>query len=205
MSDTKLAELLCTKFCHDITGPVGAVSNGAEFLREEMKDVQSQAADLIESASKEAVARVQFYRQAYGVGSTGSMASLTDMQSLAKNFFAFGKTKLVWDDKYTDMSGIEFPHSIKKVVLNLLSLAGNSLIKGGTLTFEATKEAITITAKGDMIKLDQSYEDCLKGKSNADLDAKLVQVYYTQKLIAEAGTQLTLDKTADSLVFTIKL
>jgi histidine phosphotransferase ChpT len=76
--DTKLAEMIATRLCHDLTGPIGAVNNGAEFLDEEGFDMQNQAVQLILSSAHEAVNRLQFYRQAYGrVGDTGE-ASLSD-------------------------------------------------------------------------------------------------------------------------------
>ena len=105
--ETKFAEMLCTRFCHDIIGPVGAVNNGAEFLRDEMPSVKSQALDLIESSSKEAVSRVQFYRQAYGVGLQNSVASLNETKNTAQNFFLSTKNELVWDSSYLDSSGIQ--------------------------------------------------------------------------------------------------
>ncbi len=203
---TKIAEMLCTKFCHDITGPVGAVSNGAEFLREEMKDVQSQAADLIESASKEAVARVQYYRQAYGVGVPGSPASLTEAYTLAKNFFAYGKIKLVWEDRHTDQSGVEITHIQKKIILNLLVIGAASLIRGGTLTFEINDEKASITAKGDAIKLNPDYENCLKGNlPEEQVDSKLIQVYYTRKLCEDNGNDVSISKDTDSVTFSFKV
>lgn len=203
---TKLAEMLCTRFCHDIIGPVGAVSNGAEFLREEMKGVQSQAADLIESSSKEAVARVQYYRQAYGIGSVGISASLTDTKQLTADYLSFGKVKLDWSDKYTDMSGVEINHTHKKVIMNLIILAAGSLIKGGTVEFTVTPEVATITAKGDIVKFDEKYETCLKGNINEDsVEPRLVQAFYTRKLAEGAGKEIGLVKDTNSLTLTMKI
>ena len=47
IAETKLAEMLCTRLCHDLTGPIGAVNNGAEFLDEEGFDMQNEAVQLI--------------------------------------------------------------------------------------------------------------------------------------------------------------
>src|SRR5437870_3911345 len=87
MSDgLKLAELLCTRLCHDLTGPIGAVNNGAEFLSEEGFNLQSQAVELITSSAFSAVSRLQFYRMAYGRVKDSGEASLTDSQKLATDF-----------------------------------------------------------------------------------------------------------------------
>ena len=31
LNDVRLAEMIATRLCHDLTGPIGAVNNGAEF------------------------------------------------------------------------------------------------------------------------------------------------------------------------------
>ena len=85
--DTKLAEMIATRLCHDLTGPIGAVNNGAEFLDEEGFDMQNEAVQLIVSSAHEAVNRLQFYRQAYGrVGEMGE-ASLSEKKQLTVDFF----------------------------------------------------------------------------------------------------------------------
>jgi len=47
IDETRLAEMLCTRLCHDLTGPIGAVNNGAEFLSEDGFDMQHEAMQLI--------------------------------------------------------------------------------------------------------------------------------------------------------------
>ena len=63
VSELKFAELLCTRLCHDLTGPIGAIANGAEFLSDEGFDMQGQAIELISSSAAQAVSRLQFYRK----------------------------------------------------------------------------------------------------------------------------------------------
>ena len=60
VDETRLAEMLCTRLCHDLTGPIGAVNNGAEFLSEEGFDMQNEAMQLILTSAHEAVNRLQF-------------------------------------------------------------------------------------------------------------------------------------------------
>src|SRR5215813_167191 len=95
----RLAELLCTRLCHDLTGPIGAVNNGAEFLSEEGFNLQGQAMELITSSAASAVARLQFYRLAYGRVKEQGEASIADGQKLAADFFAGGKVALEWPDQ----------------------------------------------------------------------------------------------------------
>lgn len=201
---TKFAEMLCTRFCHDIIGPIGAVSNGAEFLREEMPDLSSQAMDLIEKSSREAIARVQFYRQAYGVGHKNSSASLTEAKATAANFFTGSKIQLDWDDKYTDMSGVNIDYTQKKLILNILIICSSALIRGGTLRFVIDNSKIDIRAEGTNVKLDPDLADCLQNQTKDGInDPKLIQAVYTVVLAEEAGMKLAMTKTNESLAFTL--
>ena len=56
--ELRMAELLCTRLCHDLTGPIGAVNNGAEFLGDEGFSMQGQAVELIISSAFSAVVRL---------------------------------------------------------------------------------------------------------------------------------------------------
>src|SRR5262249_54790037 len=104
--ELRMAELLCTRLCHDLTGPIGAVNNGAEFLSEEGFNLQSQAVELIISSAFSAFTRLQFYRTAYGKVKEQGEASLADKQKLALDFFAGSKITLDWPDSHTDSSGV---------------------------------------------------------------------------------------------------
>jgi len=42
MSDLELAALMCSKLCHDVIGPVGAISNGFEILEDENDEYNPQ-------------------------------------------------------------------------------------------------------------------------------------------------------------------
>src|SRR5271156_4908152 len=98
MSEYTFAELLCTRLCHDLTGPVGAVANGAEFMSEEGFEMQGQHLDLITSSAEQAVARLQFYRKAYGRITEDGEAHLAEQKKIARDFFAGGKVTLDWPD-----------------------------------------------------------------------------------------------------------
>src|SRR5262249_32646848 len=106
LDELRVAELLCTRLCHDLTGPIGAVNNGAEFLSEEGFSMQGQAMELIISSAFSAVTRLQFYRAAYGKVKDHGEANLADKQKLAIDFFTGSKITLDWPDNHTDSAGV---------------------------------------------------------------------------------------------------
>src|SRR5262249_30122379 len=63
-----LAALLCSRVCHDLISPTGAIVNGLEVLEEKDSDEETKtfALDLIKRSARPASARRQFCRLAFG-------------------------------------------------------------------------------------------------------------------------------------------
>ena len=73
-----LAALLCSRVCHDLISPVGAIVNGLEVLAEE-KDEETQqfALDLIKKSAGTASAKLQFCRIAFGAAGYSEVMLMT--------------------------------------------------------------------------------------------------------------------------------
>src|SRR5919201_2307820 len=94
-----LAALLCSRVCHDLISPTGAIVNGLEVLEDKENDQETKtfALDLIKRSAKTASARLQFCRLAFGAaGSAAAQIELGDAQNMAQAFIEDDKTKLVW-------------------------------------------------------------------------------------------------------------
>ncbi|MES2985189.1 MAG: histidine phosphotransferase family protein [Pseudomonadota bacterium] len=204
--ETKLAEMLATRLCHDLTGPIGAVNNGAEFLDEEGFDMQNEAVQLILTSAHEAVNRLQFYRQAYGrVGDTGE-ASLADKKKIAQDFFSGTKLKLDWPDSHTDASGVAVSQKMSRLLLNLMIIVGASAIRGGVLSVRVsqteTEKNIAISVTGETIKLDPETISILTSDdANVPMTPKTAQPFLAMKLAEEVGAQVSY--TVDGGTFAI--
>src|SRR5258708_33740193 len=83
--DLRVIELLSARLCHDLIGPVAAISNGAELLADEEPEFVRDAIALVGDSARKASTRLQFYRFAYGF-SGGGLAGLMPHQ-LAAEFF----------------------------------------------------------------------------------------------------------------------
>ncbi len=67
-----LAALLCSRVCHDVISPVGAINNGLELLDEGR--CGCRAMDLIRTSALNASVRLKFARLAFGAsGSVGAI------------------------------------------------------------------------------------------------------------------------------------
>ena len=81
-----LAALLCSRVCHDLISPVGAIVNGLEVLEEDKdEETKTFALDLIKKSAHQASAKLQFCRLAFGAaGSAGAQIDLGDAEKAAR-------------------------------------------------------------------------------------------------------------------------
>ncbi len=76
----ELAALLCSRVCHDLISPVGAIVNGLEVLDDNPKpEDRDFALDLIRKSAKTASARLQFCRLAFGAAGRRARRSISAM------------------------------------------------------------------------------------------------------------------------------
>src|ERR1700710_903630 len=95
-----LAALLCSRVCHDLISPTGAIVNGLEVLEEKDADEETKtfALDLIKKSARTASARLQFCRLAFGAaGSAGAQIDTGDAEAMARGFIEDGKIKVGWN------------------------------------------------------------------------------------------------------------
>src|SRR5271165_4046335 len=94
-----LAALLCSRVCHDLISPVGAIINGLEVMEEDKdEETKTFALDLIKKSAGQASAKLQFYRLAFGAsGSAGAQIELGDAEKAARGLIEDGKTTIVWN------------------------------------------------------------------------------------------------------------
>ena len=197
--DVRLAELLSTKLCHDLTGPIGAVGNGAEFLADEGFNMQGQAVELIVSSAASAVARLQFYRMAYGYVKDHGEASLLDKRKLVEDYFAGGKIELDWPEAHTDAAGVSLSLKMVRLIFNSIVIASHTLIRGGKLQVrleqvqgvDNKEKIITLLAEGPSVKWDKEMSEAVLAPMQVnDLSPKNVQYYLTQCLAKELNAKL---------------
>jgi histidine phosphotransferase ChpT len=204
LSNIDLAELLTAKLCHDITGPIGAISNGVEFLKEGDPALAARAHALIESSSAESIARLLFFRQLYGICKTGE-TSLDDIISLSDGLFTSTKTQIAWENNLPDLY---FDSKIAKLVLNLLLTSSTTLIYGGTILINLSKKGdktvLVLTSTGNRIKIDAEMLDLLlSDNSPIPITTRNVQVYYTKQLVMQLKSAITIEHDANHLKITV--
>jgi histidine phosphotransferase ChpT len=199
----ELAALLCSRVCHDLISPVGAIVNGLEVLDDNPKPEDREfALDLIRKSAKTASARLQFCRLAFGAaGSPGAQIDLGDAQTMARGHLEDGKTTIAWN-----LPRLLLPKNRVKLLLNMLVIAQQTIPRGGVLTIDPIGEGdgmgFRISASGLNARVPQNIADLLGARHGGSVDAHAVQPYYTRLLAQACGLNVVLAAEQDSVVVT---
>ena len=201
--DLKVAQLLCSRLCHDLVGPVGAVNAGMELMGDGTGDPE-EAMALVASSGQQLNRRLIFYRLAFGLGA-GARASVADARMLAQELLSEGSVALDWSDPSAAGPGKPICADGMKLLLNMVLLGVESLPRGGTLEVrvadlaEGTGVAMTATGVG------ARFRDDLRAAMEpnilvGDLSARTVQGYFAARLAERLGTAVEASDIGDDKV-----
>ncbi len=201
LSATDLAALLCSRVCHDIISPVGAINNGLELLDEGGADEDAMA--LIRASARNASARLQFARIAFGAaGSAGMQIDTGDAQAVASAFIANEKPELEWNGARALL-----PKNKVKLLLNLILVANSTIPRGGKITVSLentdTEPKFTLTSTGKMIRVPPKFLELHGGNVPEEpIDAHSVQFYYTLLMARESRMSIDIRASGEEVVLT---
>ena len=181
MLDVKVAELMCSRVCHDLVSPVGAINNGVELVEELGGDMADDALSLVGQSSRRATAVLQLFRLAYGGAGGQENLGLGQVRETAGSYLADGKVSLDWRIPTAD-NGHHMPPGAVKLMLNLVVLAEETLTHGGTVAVSSSGESppqrLSVTAEGREAALSAAVEAALAGTVAVDeLTPRTVHAY----------------------------
>ncbi|HAT88004.1 histidine phosphotransferase ChpT [Cohaesibacter gelatinilyticus] len=207
LSSMDLAALLCSRVCHDIISPVGAITNGLEVLEEDNgEDMRAFAMELITKSAHTASAKLQFARLAFGAaGSAGAEIDTGDAEKVASNFMAGEKADMEWEG-----TRVLMPKNLVKLLLNLVLIGTSTIPRGGTIKVKHDGDAryptFLLVCEGRNARIPASLDRLLRGKPADDhgIDAHAIQPYYTGLLARESKMDLSFDWTDDTITIEAK-
>lgn len=183
---TDLAAMLCSRVCHDLINPIGAIGNGLEVLADPAQSEMADGArDLIASAAKQSRAKLEFARLAYGASSTsGTDIDTRECERVARILFEIEKAELDWQ-----VPLILLPKHKAKLFMNMLLIAAGSVPRGGLVTAKisgpAGEEKFEFNSKSDPEKRQKTLVPAgtaglLSGMPDeGSVDARGIQPFYT--------------------------
>jgi len=197
-----LAALLCSRVCHDLISPVGAIVNGIEVLEEEKDESTKEfALDLIKRSAATASAKLQFCRIAFGAaGSAGAQIDLGDAEKVARGFMEDDKTKIDWN-----LPRALLAKNRVKLLLNMLIIAGQAIPRGGKVTVDpigaGDNLGFKVSAAGTNAKIPPAVPPLLTGELGGEtVDAHRIQPFYAGLLAKACGLKATVAMDGEAVV-----
>jgi len=199
----ELASLLCSRLCHDLLSPVGALSNGLELLADEKDpEMRKRCFELLEQSARISADKLKFFRLAFGAaGGFGDMVPVAEARAVVDGLVGNnGRIEVKWA-----LGGDSLPKAAVKTMLNLALIGIEALVRGGTLDIGAElregASEIVIRASGPRIAFDPVVGQALEGKlASAELSSKTAPAAMIQELAASLGGGLQFALTEDALV-----
>ena len=205
---TDLAAMLCSRVCHDLINPVGAIGNGLEVLADPNQSAMAEGAqELIANSARHARAKLEFARLAYGASSTaGTDFDTRECERVARILFEIEKADLDWQ-----VPLILLPKHKAKLFMNMLLIASMAVPRGGVVKAEvlgpAGEEMFRFTSTSDPEKRQKTLmpagaEGLLSGAPEDGVDARGIQPFYTGILARMTDMDLKIGIESDVFSFT---
>jgi histidine phosphotransferase ChpT len=204
MNAVDLASLLCSRLCHDLMSPVGALNNGIELLADETDpDMRDKCLELLADSARASANKLKFFRLAFGAaGGFGEAVDTHEAQAALEGLFgAERRIELGWA-----IAENKLPKSAVKLLLNLALLAGDALVRGGRLDVGAETGGdqleLAVRAEGPRILLDPVLRETLAtGGNGATVEPRAAAAWLAHSLAADAGGTIRLwDPAAEVLM-----
>ena len=203
VSPVDLASLLCSRLCHDLLSPVGALNNGLELLADETDPaMRARCMDLLAESARTSASKLKFFRLAFGAaGGFGEQVDVHEARAAIEALLAEGKGKsLNWL-----VEADTLPKAAVKVLLNLSLIGGDALVRGGTLSIGAEENGgqveIVIQGEGPRTLLDAEIERTLTyGEGEDGVVARTAAAYMIHALVAERGGSVQVSHPTDGVL-----
>lgn len=203
--DLRVVQLLCSRLCHDLVGPAGAINAGLELMGDAATD-PDEALALVDRSAQQVASRLAFYRMAFGqAGNAGATAPLADARKLAEGFLAGGGVALDWPDDAGYDAAKPIPSAAVKLVLNMMLLGIESLPRGGVLTIRfadlADGVGVAMTACGENAALRDDVRQALDlAVPAAELSVRTVQGHFAAWLARKMAAEIEITEGSDDAV-----
>lgn len=203
ISPVDFASLLCSRLCHDLLSPVGALNNGLELLADEHDpEMRARCLELLSESAKASANKLKFFRLAFGAaGGFGETVDSREARAAIEGLFGDNhRVNLGWL-----VEDATLPKSAIKVLLNLALIAGDALIRGGQLDVGAEVVAgqveIVVRADGPRIVLDPELRTTLLGEQgDTMITPRAAAAYLVQSLVTAGGGAVQVSPPEDPVL-----
>jgi len=184
------ASLLCSRLCHDLLSPVGALNNGLELLADETDpEMRARCLDLLNESARASANKLKFFRLAFGAaGGFGDAVDAREAKAAIDGLFGSdGRVEINWLVEESTLSKTAI-----KVLLNIVLIAGDALVRGGRLDIgvevAGRRTEIVVRAEGPRLVLDPELRTALTGETGENaLTPRAAAAWLVHQLALESG------------------
>jgi histidine phosphotransferase ChpT len=192
--DIAVLEMACSRFCHDLISPIGAVNNGLELLEdEEDPALVAEARGLAERSAKRASALLQTYRCAFGNAGNQAGFGLGESLKLVRDFLEGGRVTL--GDLPVVLPG-DAPAGLGKLLLLGVMVLAETLPRGGSITVtfagDGPATGFRLVGEGPQVVVGEESRNWLAAAAPTQLDARNVLPFFTGLSARRIGYSLAL-------------
>ncbi len=199
----EFASLLCSRLCHDLLSPVGALNNGLELMADETDpEMRQRCLDLLADSAKTSANKLKFFRLAFGsAGGFGDAVPPHEAKVAIEGMFATaGRVKVGWlvEEQMLDKLAA-------KILLNLALIAGDALVRGGQLDIGAEKRPglteIVVRGEGPKVVLDPDLRGALAGTLPIEgLASRTAAAWMIRQMVIESGGEIALSPPGEPVL-----
>jgi len=208
MNAIDLASLMCSRLCHDLLSPVGALNNGIELLADETDpQMRERCMELLAESARASANKLKFFRLAFGAG--GGFGEEIDTR----------EARIALEGLYGAEKGIELGWMVGqdkmskgavKLLLNLAMIAGDGLVRGGRLDVGAEQAdgglEMVIRAEGPRILVDPLIRETVTTGGDGEVESRAAGAWLAHSLAQEAGGSIQISPPeAEALLIGVTL
>ena len=189
----EFANLLCSRLCHDLLSPVGALNNGLELLADETDPrMREQCLELLNESAKTSANKLKFFRLAFGAaGGYGEAVPTHELREAIEGMFASNKRVVVnWL-----VSEETLDKRAAKILLNIALITGDALVRGGQLDIgaESREGVIEIAVRGEGPRIILAPElRAMLEQGQTEVTARSAAAFMVHRLVSDASGSLML-------------
>jgi histidine phosphotransferase ChpT len=202
VSPVDLASLMCSRLCHDLLSPVGALNNGLELLADETDPaMRERCMELLADSARTSANKLKFFRLAFGAaGGFGDQVDVREARTAIEALVAESKGKsLAWL-----VEAATLPKAAMKVLLNLALIGADALVRGGTLSIGAEENGgqveIVVQGEGPRVLLDAEIRRTLTNGEGDGVTARTAAGYMVHAIVADRGGAVQVSQPSEGVL-----
>jgi histidine phosphotransferase ChpT len=202
MNPVDFASLLCSRLCHDLMSPIGALNNGIELLADETDpDMREKCLELLADSARASANKLKFFRLAFGAGgSFGEEIDTIEAQTALEGLFGpERRIELGWV-----VEAEKLPKDAVKLLLNLALIAGDALVRGGRLDIGAERSERTIElairGEGPRVLLDPVLRETLISGASGRVEPRGAAAWLAHALAQGAGGAIQVSEPGEGML-----